>query len=190
MRWDVARGLDQAHGLPRASVFDTLYRTAAWRDLERGIGDAAEWAESAHRELEARAGRPLPRLHDEWRGAQRPIARNLELARALRRSHRVSVLSNADLSLRGRLERDLELGDLFDDVVVSAEVGMAKPEPEIFRMAARRLGVPVEACVFVDDLDLNVDAARKVGMSGVHFRLDKGDDLAAQLAALGVRPGG
>ena len=57
-------------------------------------------------------------------------------------------------------------------------------------MPARRLGVGVEACVFVDDLDLNVDAARKVGMSGVHFRLDKGDDLGAKLAALGVRPGG
>jgi FMN phosphatase YigB (HAD superfamily) len=44
--------------------------------------------------------------------------------------------------------------------------------------------------VFVDDLDTNVEAARQVGMAGILFRLDKGDDLRTQLAALGVRPRG
>ena len=47
MRWDVARQLDQAHGLPRSSVFETLYRTDAWHGIERGVGDLAEWAEGA-----------------------------------------------------------------------------------------------------------------------------------------------
>lgn len=190
MRWDVARDLDQAHGLPRSSVFETLYRTPAWRDLERGVGDPDEWAAAAHRELEARAGRALPALHDEWRAAQRLIVRNVDLARRLRAGYRVSVLSNADLSLRARLRDDHRLLDLFDDVVVSAEVGMAKPDPEVFRLAARRLGLPPEACVFVDDWDVNVSAAREVGMSGVCFRVDKNDDLGAQLAALGVQIGG
>ena len=83
MRWDVAHDLDRAHGLPRSSVFETLYRTEAWRDVERGVGDHAEWVEAAHRELERRAGRPLPRLHEEWRRAQAAIAPNLELVRAL-----------------------------------------------------------------------------------------------------------
>jgi putative hydrolase of the HAD superfamily len=190
MRWDVARELDQAHGLPRSSVFETLYRTPAWRDLERGVGDAVAWAEAAHRELEARAGRPLPRLHDEWRAAQRVIATNVELARRLRPAYRVSVLSNADRSLRWRLEHEHGLLDLFDDVVVSAEVGLAKPDPDIFHMAARRLGLAPEQCAFVDDWDVNVKAAREVGMSAVLFRVDRGDDLAAQLASLGVQIGG
>ena len=47
MRWDVARELDRAHGLPRSSVFETLYRCPAWADIECGIGDAAEWADGA-----------------------------------------------------------------------------------------------------------------------------------------------
>ena len=140
MRWDVAREFDRAHGLPRSSVFETLYRTEAWHGIERGIGDLAEWAEGAHRELERRAGRPLPRLHDEWRRAQTAIAANLELVRRLRPRYKLSVLSNADVSLRGRLERD-GIHALFDDVVVSAEVGMAKPDPAIFRLAAERLGL-------------------------------------------------
>ena len=188
MRWEVARELDQAHGLPRSSVFETLYRTPAWTDIERGRGDRQAWLDAAHRLLEDRAGRPLPPLHEEWRAAQRPIEPNLRLVRELRGSHKLGILSNADRSLRGRLEADMGIHDLFDDIVCSAEVGMAKPEPAIYVLAAERLGLAPGECVFVDDLDANVEAARQVGMQAVLFRLDKGDDLRAQLASFGVRP--
>jgi putative hydrolase of the HAD superfamily len=185
MRWDVARELDRAHGLPRSSVFETLYRSDAWHGIERGMGDVAEWTDAAHRELERRAGCPLPRLHDEWRQAQTSIAANVELVRRLRARYKLSVLSNADVSLRGRLERD-GIHGLFDDIVVSAEVGMAKPDPAIFRLAAERLGLAPTECVFVDDWDQNVEAAREVGMRGVLHRAHKGDDLSQQLLALGI----
>lgn len=189
MRWDVARELDRAHGLPKSSVFETLYRCPAWNDIECGMGDPAAWAEGAHRELERRAGRALPRLHEEWRRAQVAIDANIALVRALRPPYRCSVLSNADLSLRARLKGELGLEHLFDDIVVSAEVGMAKPRPEIFHLAADRLGLPAQACVFVDDWDQNVEAARAVGMQAVLHSADQGDDLCAQLAALGVTAG-
>ncbi|HEY7204863.1 MAG TPA: HAD family phosphatase [Methylomirabilota bacterium] len=189
MRWDVARELDRVHGLPRSSVFETLYRGPAWADIECGVGDPAEWVDGAHRELERRAGRALPRLHDEWRRAQTAIDANIAIVRALRPPYRCSVLSNADLSLRARLERELRWHELFDDIVVSAEVGMAKPRAEIFQLAASRLGVAPGACVFVDDWDKNVEAARAVGMRAVLHRVDKGDDLRAQLAAAGVAVG-
>ncbi len=189
MRWDVARELDRAHGLPRSSVFETLYRCEAWGDVERGAGDPAAWTDGAHRELERRAGRALPRLHEEWRKAQTTIAPNIDLVRALRAGYRCSVLSNADLTLRQRLEHELALRHLFDDIVISAEVGMAKPAPEVFRLAADRLALPPEACVFVDDWDKNVEAARGVGMQAVLHRVDQGHDLRAQLAALGVATG-
>jgi epoxide hydrolase-like predicted phosphatase len=189
MRWDVARELDRLHGLPRSSVFQTLYRSPAWADIECGVGDPAAWAAEAHRELERRAGRPLPRLHEEWRKAQTPIDLNIAVARALRPAYRCSILSNADVSLRGRLEGELALHHLFDDIVVSAEVGVAKPAARIFQLAAERLGVAPAACVFVDDWDQNVEAARGVGMQAVLHRVDQGHDLRAQLAAVGVQVG-
>jgi epoxide hydrolase-like predicted phosphatase len=57
---------------------------------------------------------------------------------------------------------------MFDTVVISGEVNLRKPDPEIFWLVAERLDVEPEECVFVDDLIANVDGARKVGMTGVH----------------------
>jgi len=188
MRWDVARELDRAHGLPRLSVFETLYRNPTWEGIERGRGDRQAWLAGAHRTLEERAGRPLPPLHEEWRSAQRPIEPNLGLVRDLNGTYRLSILSNADLTLRGRLEHEMKIHHLFDDIVCSAEVGMAKPEAGIYTLAAERLRLPPGECVFVDDLDTNVEAARQVGMQAVLFRTDKGDDLRRQLAEVGVAP--
>ena len=58
--------------------------------------------------------------------------------------------------------------DMFDVVVISGEVGMRKPEPEIFELTTNRLGLRPEQCVFVDDLKHNVAAAAALGWVGVH----------------------
>src|SRR5262252_1777585 len=112
MCWDVARELDRRHGLPRLSVFETLYRTPTWSDIARGRGDRKAWLEAAHRSLEERAGCLLPPLHEEWRASQRAIAPNLALVRELRPPYKLGILSNADLSLRDRLEGDDLRGQL------------------------------------------------------------------------------
>ncbi|MFL5893655.1 MAG: HAD family hydrolase [Thermoleophilaceae bacterium] len=62
------------------------------------------------------------------------------------------------------------LEELFDAVVISGEVAMHKPEPEIFLLAAERLGVAPEQCVFVDDLRENCAGAEAVGMTAVLHR--------------------
>lgn len=186
MRWDVARALEIRHGLPSGSIFTTLYRCDEWTAVERGHGDRDDWLAGAHRRLEALAGHALPPLHEEWRAAQRPIAATLELVRRLRPAYRVSILSNADRTLRARLGERLGILDLFDDVVCSAEVGCAKPEPRIYALACARLGLPPAACVFVDDHEPNVKAADAAGLRGVLYRVDSDDDLGALLAAAGV----
>jgi putative hydrolase of the HAD superfamily len=62
-----------------------------------------------------------------------------------------------------------EIDELFDVVVDSAFVGMRKPDPAIYELTLERLGVPAEQCVFVDDLELNCEGARAVGMAAVRF---------------------
>jgi putative hydrolase of the HAD superfamily len=63
-----------------------------------------------------------------------------------------------------------EIRELFDVVVISAEVGLHKPQPEIYRLAAEQLGVKPEDCVFVDDLRENCAGAEAVGMTAVLHR--------------------
>jgi putative hydrolase of the HAD superfamily len=60
--------------------------------------------------------------------------------------------------------------ELFDETVISGEVGIRKPAPEIYALAAERLGRPPERCVFVDDLPGNLKPAREIGMATVHHR--------------------
>ena len=80
-------------------------------------------------------------------------------------------------------DREL-LADLFDEVVISAEVRMHKPRPEIYRLAARSLGVEPAACVFVDDLRENCEGAEAVGMTAIRHR-----EPAETIARLGELTG-
>jgi putative hydrolase of the HAD superfamily len=62
------------------------------------------------------------------------------------------------------------LSDLFDAVVISGDVGLHKPQPEIYELGAERLGVSASECVFVDDLRENVAGAEAVGMTAILHR--------------------
>lgn len=61
-------------------------------------------------------------------------------------------------------------GDLFDAVVISGEVGLRKPDPEIYRRAAKLIDAEPSSCVFIDDIKDNVKGAEAVGMTGIHHR--------------------
>jgi putative hydrolase of the HAD superfamily len=63
-----------------------------------------------------------------------------------------------------------ELAELFDVVVLSSEVGMVKPEPEIYRYSAGKLDLTEEQCLMVDDLTVNIEGALSVGMHGIVFK--------------------
>jgi putative hydrolase of the HAD superfamily len=69
----------------------------------------------------------------------------------------------------GRYDRD-SFPELFDGVVISGEVGLHKPQPEIFRLGAERVNLPPSECVFVDDLRENCEGAEAVGMTAVLHR--------------------
>ena len=70
---------------------------------------------------------------------------------------------------RGRYDREA-FPEMFDGVVISGEVGLHKPEPEIYHLGAERIGLPPEECVFVDDLKENCEGAAAVGMTPILHR--------------------
>jgi putative hydrolase of the HAD superfamily len=94
----------------------------------------------------------------------------VDLLRALRPRYQTALLSNAWDDLRQVLEQRLKILDAFDQVIISAEVGLIKPDERIYRLALERLGVGAGEAVFVDDFAHNIAAARLAGLQAIHFR--------------------
>ncbi|HEX7484385.1 MAG TPA: HAD family phosphatase [Candidatus Saccharimonadales bacterium] len=93
----------------------------------------------------------------------------VEYVRTFKGRYKVGLLSNVGRGVMERLFTSAELDELFDEVVLSSEVGMIKPDPAIYQLAADRLGVETTECVMVDDLVANIDGAESTGMHGVVF---------------------
>jgi putative hydrolase of the HAD superfamily len=92
-----------------------------------------------------------------------------EMVAAVRRARAAGVRTGLVSNSWGtrRYPRAL-LAELFDGVVISGEVGMRKPAPEMYSLGAERIGIEPDACVFVDDLPFNLAPAAELGMATIH----------------------
>ena len=93
----------------------------------------------------------------------------LEFLRSLRGKIQTGLISNAWSDLRDYMTRE-KMIDAFDHIIISAEVGVAKPDPKIFEIALEKAGVRPSEAVFVDDFYVNIEGCEKVGMKGIHFK--------------------
>jgi putative hydrolase of the HAD superfamily len=99
------------------------------------------------------------------------------------RGLRLALLTNNVREWEPLWRAKLPVDELFELVVDSAFVGMRKPDPEIYSLTLERLALPAEACLFLDDIDVNVTTARELGMTGIHF-VDTAQSIADISAAL------
>lgn len=86
---------------------------------------------------------------------------------------KLGILSNATGNMLGELFAPWQTG-LFDDAVLSYEVGIVKPAPEIYQLTAARLGVLPEECLFVDDVERYCTVAAEQGMAAILYQDTKG----------------
>jgi putative hydrolase of the HAD superfamily len=98
------------------------------------------------------------------------------------RGLRLGLLTNNVREWEPYWRRMLPVDDVFDVIVDSGFVGMRKPERGIYELTLERLGLPAAECVFLDDLEVNVDAARELGMQGIVYR--DADRAIAEIDAL------
>lgn len=92
----------------------------------------------------------------------------LNFLRSIKAKVRTGLISNAWSGLRRYIERE-KFDDAFHHLVISAEVGVAKPDPKIYRLALEQAQVRANEAVFVDDFIENIEACQKIGMKGIHF---------------------
>ncbi|GGQ80291.1 hypothetical protein GCM10010166_58100 [Couchioplanes caeruleus subsp. azureus] len=113
-----------------------------------------------------------------------PNTELIAYARALRPAYRTGILSNSFVGAREREHREFGFGDLVDELIYSHEVGMSKPDPALWELACRRMGVAPGETVFVDNAPALVQSAREFGMQAVLFRdtVQATTDLDALLA--------
>lgn len=88
----------------------------------------------------------------------------------LRPRYRTAILSNAGSEARRFFTEVFEFHRLVDEMIISAEEGVAKPDERIYRVALGRLGAAPQEALLLDDVARNVEAARRLGMHVVHFR--------------------
>jgi epoxide hydrolase-like predicted phosphatase len=149
--------------------------------LERGEIEVPHFEEQLAGRLSEVAGRPveasglLQRMFDQFEHAP---AMSALVLRARRVGLRTGLLSNSWGNEYPREGWD----EMFDAIVISGEVGMRKPEPEIFGHVLDLLGVAAEETVFVDDLEHNVRAAVELGLVAVHHT--SYESTAAELESL------
>jgi putative hydrolase of the HAD superfamily len=113
----------------------------------------------------------LHRFRETYFEALDPNPPMIELMRELKaEGKRMAMLTNNVREWEPLWRPMLPVDEIFETVVDSGFVGCRKPEARIYEMTLERLGLPAEACVFVDDLLPNCEGARKAGMTAVHFR--------------------
>ena len=163
------RAFSEAEGLDPDAV-RKLFRErgeglALLRQLERGEVEIPEFEKRFAPLLGVREAEGMvQRLFAGVRADDRMV----DAVRRVKQSGRpTGLISN---SWGGASYDRVEVDELFDATVISGEVGLHKPEPEIFRLGAERLGVAPEECVFVDDLRENCDGAEAVGMTAILHR--------------------
>ncbi len=116
-------------------------------------------------------------------GELQPNEELLTYYRSLReRGVRLAILTNNVREWHDAWRTRFEIDALFELVVDSGFEGTRKPEPEIYALTLARLGLPGEACAFIDDLEVNLPPARAAGMQAIHFR--ETSQVIAELDAL------
>ena len=179
---------ERAHGLPANAVNRAIAaagESGAWARLERGELTAETFCAPFEADCRAHgvevSGAAIMAAIAEA-GVARPMM--LEAIRRLR-AHRLRVGALTNNWKRTGPEDDViphRLKDHFDVFIESRVVGLRKPDPKIYELACRELGVPPERTAFLDDIGGNLKPARALGMATI--KVDTPEQALRELSAL------
>ncbi|MEU8777071.1 HAD-IA family hydrolase [Streptomyces sp. NPDC048606] len=179
-------GFEEREGLPQGACVNALYLDAEsvrlTHELERGGITQTEWNAAAAPKLGVAPDNLMGRIFADLR----PERAVIDAAAAARRAGiTVGILSNSVGLSPWNLYDGYDLDLLYSHVVISELHGMRKPDPDIFRLVLKSMGLSAEQCVFVDDTEEYVTTAEALGFTGVHARQPQ-KTVARLEALLGV----
>jgi len=186
VRWDPAAiiaGVFQDEKL-RARVREGVFAHPDWLELDRGTLDRGDAIRRAAQRL-AMPEAEIRRLLVAVPPSLTPIAETVDLLYRLKaRGYPLYCLSNMHFASIEHLEREQRFFEVFKGSVISCRLNLCKPEPAIYEHALKANGLKASDTVFIDDVDVNIAAAAKVGIRAIQFRNTA--QCERELRALGV----
>lgn len=171
-------------GLADWGLAETVFNSEASRRASLGQSDTdVVWTHIARRFGLTDA--ELVELRKDFWSGDRFDEALVSYVASLRPRCRTGIISNAWPDARAFLRRHPFVQAAFEIIIISAEAGVAKPDPRIYQSALRAFGLAPGEAILVDDTLENVEAARALGMVGVHYR--PGLDVPAEFEKLGVK---
>ncbi len=137
------------------------------RSFDTGKIEPADFYKEAVRNLDAEIGQEdFFRIYNDVFSLNRPV---LDLLKRLKLNNKLILLSNTDVERFGFIKKKFPQILLFDDYILSFEVGYMKPHPKIYAEALKKARVSAKECVFVDDLPENIEGAERMGMNAILY---------------------
>ena len=187
IRIDVGRtmkGLASGTSLSPQELWSAIEQDPRWKDWQEGRISARDW----HLHVKQRFGGPatFEQFTEAWNLAldPEPILSN-KLFEKLSKSYRLGLLSNTDPIHVTHMESRYDFFSYFRVRIYSCAIGAAKPNRLIYREALRACRVRAEEAVYIDDISAYVEAARRLGMTGIQFQTS--EQLVLALHDLGVQ---
>ena len=179
--WDIGgvlvRTMDRTPRLHLAERLGVTYEQLEEMVFGGEMGAKAQRGEITEAEKWRHAARSLgvptqgiPGFQQEFFGGDRLDEALVNTIRGLHADYRTGIISNALSDTRRMLVDTWRIVDAFDVIILSAEVGVMKPEPRIYHLALQGLCVEPQEAVFIDDFERNVQGAQNVGLPAIHFR--------------------
>jgi epoxide hydrolase-like predicted phosphatase len=160
--------LADRYGVPLKRIYNLLFDTEA--SIQAALGEISmehHWR-AIHQILDIPPAERADFTQQFW--AADDLNRGLvEFLTSLRERYSLGLLSNANDDLRAMLIERWQIADLFDDMIISAEVGLLKPDRRIYELAVHRLGVQPDEAVFIDDMPVNIEGARIAGLPAIQY---------------------
>jgi putative hydrolase of the HAD superfamily len=159
-------------------------------ELETGRLTEVDFLGALGRRLSEQLGRTIEmeNFGERYFAHLKPNPEMIEYMRQLRsRGYRLAICTNNVREWESRWRAMVPVEEIFDVVVDSAFVGARKPEPPIYELTLERLGVTADAALLIDDVEINCQAARELGMCAVWFRSSE-QAMADSEAALAAAP--
>jgi epoxide hydrolase-like predicted phosphatase len=175
-------------GLTGDALWSVFYRGDEWQKVKRGQITVEEYYDTLLRPLGfSDAAAQIAFVDEIFAGRDKIHPEMVKLLHELRPLYKLALLSNIHLvDMDIFLEQERGLAGIFDVIVSSAKVGMAKPDREIYELTLDRLGVVPGEALFIDDMVRNTSVAEALGIPCIVF--ESPTQLRRELASRGIFP--